>query len=124
MTARNGRGPKTTGLMAMAVAGGLLACQTPGGPAALNAQERAGTEHDGPAPGVLHVTGNGLVEVQPDRARLSFAVETEAEDAVQATFLVVLERVARLRELDDMRFRGHALQPEPRAQQHLDPGQR
>ena len=40
-------------------------------------------EHS-PDPAVLHVTGRGVVEVEPDRARLSFAVETEAEDARSA----------------------------------------
>lgn len=60
----------------MAIAGGILAGPTLSGAGALTAQE-----HEESAPGVLHVTGNGSVEVQPDRARLSFAVETEAEDA-------------------------------------------
>jgi uncharacterized protein YggE len=69
------------GLPAMAIAGILLAGPTPGGTGVLSAQEHGDPAHDEPAAGVLHVTGNGVVQVQPDRARLSFAVETEAEDA-------------------------------------------
>ncbi len=81
MTPRHRHGSKTIGITAMAVAGSLLAVPTPGGPHALSAQEHGNPELHEPAAGVLHVTGNGVVEVQPDRARLSFAVETEAEDA-------------------------------------------
>ena len=43
----------------------------------------AAQEHT-PDHAVLHVNGRGVVEVEPDRARLSFAVETEAEDARSA----------------------------------------
>jgi uncharacterized protein YggE len=81
MTARHRNGSKTTGLTAMAVAAGLLAGQAPVGSTGLSAQEHSEPGHDEPVAGVLHVTGAGSVEVQPDRARLSFAVETEAEDA-------------------------------------------
>jgi uncharacterized protein YggE len=44
----------------------------------------AAAQEHGADPAVLHVNGRGVVEVEPDRARLSFAVETEAEDARSA----------------------------------------
>lgn len=73
MSAWHDRGMTPSPLALMAMLGAMVLLPGSG----------AAQEH-GPDPAVLHVNGRGVVEVEPDRARLSFAVETEAEDAGSA----------------------------------------
>lgn len=70
---------RASGVTATALALALL----PTLPGCATAQVPPAPEPPG-EPSVVHVTGRGIVEVEPDRARIRFAVETEGEDASSA----------------------------------------
>ncbi len=53
-------------------------------PAARASWAESAIQESGSDPSVLHVTGNAQIEVEPDRARVSFAVETQAGTAREA----------------------------------------